>query len=392
MIQHIPTQHPSVLPVPSGYWSIFALLSSADPRPADHEALSWTQRNIVPAVAGALADVHPANCPPPNTHIDDALRHALARLDTDARTGVPWARHASPASTLLAFFDSESRVLRIANTGTGRAFLGRRMGDNHECREIAGSCAVRYLEPVQSRAIDVEELVDEGLFPPRGFLDVASVEVQSVEVRDGDFLVLGSDSTWASLAGDQAVQAVSAWMREQEVSIPERPGRDGRFLEGPLLDVPWKEEQGLVSGLVRAMVPGMIWDIDKMFVGGRGNAASHVLWRTELKHRAEGSSHGAPDQDRPVAGRTRHTTSCSNDGRDVRGWAVKFEKATSWLVDMAVFTSGFRHTNTCDPSFVHFLHTPQVVVPINKGAGVDVASQPKSGNETHTRRRSGYLI
>jgi hypothetical protein len=301
----------SVLPVPSGYWSIFALLSSADLRPADHEALSWTQRNVVLAVAGALADVHHANHPPPNAHVNNALRHALAQLDTDARTGAPWARHASPASTLLAFFDSESRVLRIANTGAGRAFLGRRVGDSHECREIAGSCAVRYLEPVQSRAIDVEELVDEGLFTSRGFLDVASVEVQSVEVRDGDFLVLGSDNTWGSLAGDQAVQAVSAWMREQEVSMPERPGRDGRFLEDPLLDVPWKEEQGLVSGLIRAMVPGMIWDIDKMFVGGRGNAASRVLRQTDLKHCAEGNSHSAPDQDRPVAGRIRHTSSFS---------------------------------------------------------------------------------
>jgi len=61
--------------------------------------------------------------------------------------------------------------------------------------------------------------------PLRGSLDAASVEAESVEVRDGDFLVLGSHSTWAHLAGDEAVQAVNGWMREQG---PERLSRDGR--------------------------------------------------------------------------------------------------------------------------------------------------------------------
>ena len=125
----------SVLPVPSGYWSIFALLSADDPGPAAHRSVSWTRRNIVPAIVGSLADAHNATLPPPDADIDEALRQALALLDSDidARTGdPPWARQAgglasssspsSPPSTLLAFFDSESRVLRVANAGAGRAF------------------------------------------------------------------------------------------------------------------------------------------------------------------------------------------------------------------------------------------------------------------------------
>jgi hypothetical protein len=259
------------------------------------------RRNIVLAVAGELADVHDTNRPPPNAFIDNALRQALTQLDIDARTAAPWTRHASPASTLLAFYDSGSRVLRVANTGAGRAFLGRRVGSGYECREVFGSGAVRHIEPVQSRAIDVEELVDGGVvLPSRGFLDSASVEVQSVEVRDGDFLVLGSDSTWANLAGDQAVQAVSVWMQEQG-TMPERP----------LLDGPWKKERGLVLDLVPSMVPGVISDIREMFVDLRGNAASRVLRRTELDHRGEGTGHGVPRQDYPVPGRTRRTASCS---------------------------------------------------------------------------------
>jgi hypothetical protein len=37
----------------------------------------------------------------------------------------------------------------------------------------------------------------------------------SIEVRDRDFLVLGSESAWAGLEGPVAVQAVSTWIREQ---------------------------------------------------------------------------------------------------------------------------------------------------------------------------------
>src|SRR6266852_4374652 len=145
-----------VLPVPAGYWSIFTLVSadnSESARPVrvtgfthwhwHGTALSWMRRNIIPAVAGSLADVYnddPLRSPPSKAHIEEVLRQALARLDNDVRT-VPWttARQVDHApSTLLAFFDSESRVLRIANAGAGRAFLGRRVtgAGGHECREL----------------------------------------------------------------------------------------------------------------------------------------------------------------------------------------------------------------------------------------------------------------
>jgi hypothetical protein len=91
------------------------------------------RRNIVPAVAGSLADVHngdPWRSPPSKAHVDEVLRQALARLynhlgtTTDART-VPWTTRQAAGqapSTLLAFFDSESRMLRIANAGAGVRF------------------------------------------------------------------------------------------------------------------------------------------------------------------------------------------------------------------------------------------------------------------------------
>lgn len=106
--------------------------------PPPRRAVSQMRRNIVPAIVGSLADAHNAPLPPPDADTDEALRHALARFDgdIDARTGDPpremqtvgSSSSASSQSTLLALLDSESRVLRVANAGAGRAFLGRRVG------------------------------------------------------------------------------------------------------------------------------------------------------------------------------------------------------------------------------------------------------------------------
>jgi hypothetical protein len=67
----------SVLRAPSGYWSIFSVLSADGSGPAAHRAVSWMRRNIVPAIAGSLADTHNATLPPPDADIDEALRQAL---------------------------------------------------------------------------------------------------------------------------------------------------------------------------------------------------------------------------------------------------------------------------------------------------------------------------
>jgi hypothetical protein len=286
------------------------------------------RRNIVPAIAGSLADVHNSNLPPPNADIDDALRQALALLDgdvnADALTGsTSLARQVSPEpssspSTLLAFFDSESRVLRVANAGAGRAFLGRSVGGSgskkrYECRELAGSGARRYLpsrpdEP--SRARDVEELIVGDGDRSHRVLDAASVEVESVQVRDGDFLVLGPHSTWAHLAGDEAVQSVSGWMRkrerEQGESQSDRRAQRRGESEDTFFDFPWKDHRDFGLGWMHTVIPELFRDIDEMFVGVRENAAGRVLRSIKVEQRADDNAH---DQDRNDS--TRHLISSS---------------------------------------------------------------------------------
>jgi hypothetical protein len=313
-----------VLPVPSGYWSIFALLS-AD---ADSEsesagshgiALSWMRRNIVPAVAGSLADVHndyPSRLSSPKADVDEALRQALAHLDDDARTTtdtrvVPGTirKAGQTPSTLLAFFDSDSRVLRIANMGTGRAFLGRRVtsGGGYECRELSGSGvggARYFVNPdthCDARDTDMEGLVDGdgSAFPLRGELNATSVGVESVEVRDGDFLVLGSHDTWTCLDGNEAVQVVSGWMREQEMARTQEQQLalyERRWPQDRAFDFPRRDNHGFGLGFdwVHTTVPDLMRDVDRMFVGARGNAASRIL-RLERKYSADGNGGNGQD-------------------------------------------------------------------------------------------------
>ena len=162
----------------------------------------------------------------------------------------------------------------------------------HECQELARSGAPQYLvkADAQLRARAVEELVGGDVFPSRGSLEAASVEVESVEVREGDFLVLGSHSKWVYLAGDKAVRAVSGWMRGQKVSPPGRLARDGRRPQDPFFDFPWKDDPGLGLDWVHTVIPDMIRDIDKMFVGAQENAAGRVLRSTKFDQHVEDSA------------------------------------------------------------------------------------------------------
>ncbi|KAL6308565.1 phosphatase 2C-like domain-containing protein [Sparassis latifolia] len=135
----------AILPVPSGHWSFFAILDGHN----GWETSAWLRDNLIPAVAGALADLFnkfsssltPGTEPdPPPDDIEDTIQATFKRLDDDIvynaveRVFETNSRHAgvtllAPAyagsCALLAFYDDHTRVLRIAVTGDSRAVLGR---------------------------------------------------------------------------------------------------------------------------------------------------------------------------------------------------------------------------------------------------------------------------
>ncbi|CAL1703151.1 unnamed protein product [Somion occarium] len=141
----------AVLPVPSGYWSFFAIFDGH----VGWETSAWLRDNLIPAVTGALADLYSnfhkesglsqTSVPLPqdieitfkNTFksIDhDLVRSALDRFLSDpsrAKSMNALAPAWAGSCALVSFYDSHSKLLHTAITGDSRAVLGRRVLDDN---------------------------------------------------------------------------------------------------------------------------------------------------------------------------------------------------------------------------------------------------------------------
>jgi pyruvate dehydrogenase phosphatase len=146
---------------PNGSWSFFALFDGH----SGWETSAWLRENMIPAVVGALADLYNNyhvpddetfnstgqesnrdSHEPPGQTVNDTIKNTFLRLDDDI---VHWAVDRVFSTTskklatnllapayagscaLLAFYDSQTRLLRIAVTGDSRAVLGRRALDEN---------------------------------------------------------------------------------------------------------------------------------------------------------------------------------------------------------------------------------------------------------------------
>ena len=142
----------------------------------------------------------------------------------------------------------------------------------------------------------VEELIDGAgrsacASPSRVEPDAAFVNVESVEVRDGDFLVLapwapmilGDLSGWKRGStsrqwADADAGTRSAWYAGGATTRPMRELAGGHTGTTASLIFPGERitDSDLDLTGSNTMVPDLIRDVDKMFVGSRGNAASRV--------------------------------------------------------------------------------------------------------------------
>ena len=135
-----------MLPVPSGFWSVFAVLDGHN----GWQTSAWLKERIIPAVVGAIGDVYTKFASestgerpqaPPDA-VDEAIKTTFRQLDdeivheavekvfstsskaaaiellTPARAG---------SCALLALYDAQDRSLRVALAGDSRAVLGRRV-------------------------------------------------------------------------------------------------------------------------------------------------------------------------------------------------------------------------------------------------------------------------
>ncbi|KAI0668306.1 protein serine/threonine phosphatase 2C [Trametes maxima] len=139
----------AVIPVPSGYWSLFGVYDGH----SGTDTSVWLAENLLPAVTGALVDLYSkvtganstdATHQPPPSEIEATLQETFKRLDDDIvnapleaifssnsrHTAVTLLAPAySGSCALLSFYDAQSGLLHTALTGDSRAVLGRQNYD-----------------------------------------------------------------------------------------------------------------------------------------------------------------------------------------------------------------------------------------------------------------------
>lgn len=306
---------------------------------------------MIPAVVGALADLYnnyhvPRDSilstvrslfnsteqennrdsnEPPEKSINDTIKATFLRLDDDI---VHWAVDRVFSTTskkvatnllapayagscaLLAFYDSNTRLLRIAVTGDSRAVLGRRAVDENGKPEY--EVHVLSVDQDGNNALEIERLNNSpehpgeevikngrvlGMGPSRAFGDArwkwseatqtrlkkeylgrskpgnvktppyltAEPVVTTMTVEKGDFLVMATDGLWECLQNEEAVGLIGVWMDRHLDGIEES---DGGVLERAALPVTLPERDTTVR------YPQ--WAADKAFVNVDGNAATHL--------------------------------------------------------------------------------------------------------------------
>lgn len=126
------------------------------------------------------------------------------------------ARVYSGPSTVLGFYDSNSRGLHVAFTGDSCAVLGRRTQKKNgdvvyqvhvlTVEQDGGNLAEEYRlnagQPVPSHIKSPPDLT-------------AKPEVTVTSVQPGDFLIMGTRGMWERLTSEEAVGLIGTWLDEQ---------------------------------------------------------------------------------------------------------------------------------------------------------------------------------
>lgn len=308
------------------------------------ETSAWLRENLIPAVVGSLADLYSklvapsaqSDVPPSPTvaDIDRIIKDTFVRLDDDIvhsaveNVFASKSRHTAitalaPAyagsCALLAFYDSHSRLLRIALTGDSRAVLGRQSSTY----DTDGTYEVRVLSVEQNGRNVAEELRLNALHPgesvvtkgrvlglgvSRAFGDAvykwsldtqrrlkqfylgrtprasvktppyltAEPEVTTVAVQPGDFLILSTDGLWECLSSAEAVGLVGLWLNRRK-DMPRNDNlQDDRVFTTPR-DLPVKLKDGVKIEDGDDTVRYAQWGASKQFTVVDHNVATHLL-------------------------------------------------------------------------------------------------------------------
>ena len=234
--------------------------------------ISYVARELNVVHKSALADPK-LNVPSPQA-VDEAIKRGFVKLDYDiihASVQKVLANKTKTASTeilapalsgacaLLSFYDSSSKLLRVACTGDSRAVLGRKgsagkwvatpLSEDQTGGTPSEMARLRKEHPGEPDVV-LNGRILGGLEPSRAFGDAAYkwtrdlqtqirkhffgrspaarlksppyvtaepiVTTTKIEPENGDFVVLATDGLWEMLTNEEVIGLVGRWLEKQK--------------------------------------------------------------------------------------------------------------------------------------------------------------------------------
>ena len=305
--------------------------------------ISFVARELNATYKSALTD--PALTFPTPDSIDSAIKKGFIRLDHEiihesvekvmkANSKRVAAELLAPALSgscaLLSFYDSESKLLRVACTGDSRAVLGRRgasgkwiatpLSEDQTGGTPSEMARLRKEHPGEEYVVRNGRILG-GLEPSRAFGDsfykwsketqeriklnffgrtpsqllrtppyvIAEpvVTTTKVEPEKGDFVVMATDGLWEMLSNEEVVGLVGQWLESQAKTSTGHGGNSSSWLKSWAGNADTKlpvEKNGqansMEKGGQRAPVRQLQWQVnssENRFVVEDKNAATHLV-------------------------------------------------------------------------------------------------------------------
>lgn len=299
--------------------------------------ISYVARELNTTYKAAATD--PSVLFPSSEAVDAAIKQGFVRLDDDivhasvdkvlrSKSRRVAAELLAPALSgscaLLAFYDSQSKDLKVACSGDSRAVLGRRgpsgkwmamplsedqtggtpseikrLREEHpgEPNVVRNGRILGQLEPSRSFgdafykwSRETQEKIKRHFFgrTPHQLLKTPPyvtaepvITTTKIDPAQGDFLVLATDGLWEMLSNEEVVGLVGQWVEQQRSGAP---GSNKAWLQGWFgfdnKKLPVEQPQDVVLEGQRRPIRQQQYDIsgaESRFVVEDNNAATHLV-------------------------------------------------------------------------------------------------------------------
>lgn len=330
--------------LPTHTWSFFGVFDGHK----GSATSAFLAQNLANALIGSLADLFSKHAPIPSEHvelggtesgrpfpppddIDRTIKDTFINVDnilvnesvdrafadpSKAQAVEALAAAHAGSCALVAFYESDLRVLRVALAGDSRAILGRRIKGTdtyevhvlsheqnaHNPTEAARMNAAHPGETIiqkgrvlgwgLSRAfgdaaykwsLDIQERLHEAYLGDRPPRDVktppyftAEPEITTTEIQSGDFLIMASDGLWDCLTNEEVVGLVGVWLKRNVLVKADASKNDlaNRLDTRPIVE---RDELPVELQEDKTQMYHHYWHASKKFINVDNNVAIHLI-------------------------------------------------------------------------------------------------------------------